>query len=74
MLGEWVFGHWLITRWNDPVATVFWARLPMLLSDAWFWGSFSFSMALASVISGADCSAFALTPPCLSCSRSALWS
>ena len=30
MLGEWVFGHWLITRWNDPVATVFWARLPML--------------------------------------------
>ena len=31
MLGEWVFGHWLITRWNDPIATVFWARMPMLL-------------------------------------------
>jgi hypothetical protein len=31
MLGEWVFGHWLISRWNDPVATVFWARQPMLL-------------------------------------------
>jgi len=30
MLGEWVFGHWLITRWNDPIATVFWARLSML--------------------------------------------
>ena len=30
MLGEWVFGHWLIARWNDPIATVFWARLPML--------------------------------------------
>src|SRR5271165_2267685 len=30
MLGEWVFGHWLITRWNDPIATVFWARQPML--------------------------------------------
>ncbi len=30
-LGEWVFGHWLITRWNDPIATVFWARQPMLL-------------------------------------------
>jgi hypothetical protein len=29
-LGEWVFGHWLITRWNDPIATVFWARVPML--------------------------------------------
>jgi len=30
MLGEWVFGHWLIAQWNDPIATVFWARLPML--------------------------------------------
>jgi len=30
-LGEWVFGHWLIARWNDPIATVFWARQPMLL-------------------------------------------
>ena len=30
-LGEWVFGHWLIMRWNDPYATVWWARLPMLL-------------------------------------------
>ena len=30
-LGEWVFGHWLVTRWNDPYVTMFWARLPMLL-------------------------------------------
>ena len=30
-LGEWVFGHWLIMRWNDPRSTVTWARLPMLL-------------------------------------------
>jgi hypothetical protein len=22
-LSEWIFGHWLITRWNDPIATVF---------------------------------------------------
>jgi hypothetical protein len=29
-LGQWVWGHWLITRWNDPIATVFWARQPML--------------------------------------------
>jgi len=29
-LGEWIFGHWLITRWNDPITTVFWARQPML--------------------------------------------
>jgi 4-amino-4-deoxy-L-arabinose transferase-like glycosyltransferase len=30
-LGEWIFGHWLISRWNDPIATVFWARQPMLV-------------------------------------------
>ncbi len=30
-LGEWVFGHWLIMRWNDPISTVMWARAPMLL-------------------------------------------
>jgi len=30
-LGEWVWGHWLIMRWNDPVSTVMWARVPMLL-------------------------------------------
>jgi hypothetical protein len=27
---EWIFGHWLITRWNEPLQTVFWARQPML--------------------------------------------
>src|SRR4029077_3746783 len=30
-LGEWVFGHWLIMRWNDPYSTVNWVRVPMLL-------------------------------------------
>jgi len=29
-LGEWVFGHWFLMRWNDPQATLFWARIPML--------------------------------------------
>src|SRR5215510_13087591 len=30
-LGQWVFGEWLLERWNDPTATLKWARLPMLL-------------------------------------------
>src|SRR5215469_11861758 len=30
-LGEWVFGEWLMERWNEPKATLAWARLPMLL-------------------------------------------
>jgi hypothetical protein len=29
--GEWVWGHALITQWNDPRATMLWARIPMLL-------------------------------------------
>jgi hypothetical protein len=30
-IGEWVFGHWFLMRWNDPVSTLRWARAPMLL-------------------------------------------
>jgi len=30
-MGQWVFGEWLLTKWNDPVTTLAWARLPMLL-------------------------------------------
>ena len=30
-LGEWVFGHWFLMRWNDPQSTIWWARVPMLL-------------------------------------------
>src|ERR1700690_3664067 len=30
-LGDWVWGHWLIMRWNDPYSTLLWARVPMLL-------------------------------------------
>jgi hypothetical protein len=31
LLGEWVFGHWLLMTWNDPHSTLLLARLPMLL-------------------------------------------
>ena len=30
-VGQWVFGHWLITRWNDPFTVLLWTRIPMLL-------------------------------------------
>jgi dolichyl-phosphate-mannose-protein mannosyltransferase len=30
-LGEWVFGHWFLMRWNDPRSTIRLARFPMLL-------------------------------------------
>jgi hypothetical protein len=31
MLAEWPFGAWIVTQWNDPAATLRWARFPMLL-------------------------------------------
>lgn len=30
-LGEWVFGHWFLMKWNQPHSTLLWARVPMLL-------------------------------------------
>src|SRR6202795_3363379 len=30
-LGEWVFGDWVRTKWNDPVSVLAWARVPMLV-------------------------------------------
>ena len=30
-MGQWVFGEWLLERWNDPKTLLRWARLPMLL-------------------------------------------
>jgi dolichyl-phosphate-mannose-protein mannosyltransferase len=29
-LGQWVFGERILTKWNDPVSTLAWARAPML--------------------------------------------
>ena len=30
-LGQWVWGAWLLEKWNDPKTILTWARLPMLL-------------------------------------------
>ena len=30
-LGQWVFGDWLLTHWNNEAKVLAWARLPMLL-------------------------------------------
>jgi dolichyl-phosphate-mannose--protein O-mannosyl transferase len=30
-LGQWVFGERVLTKWNDPVSTLAWARGPMLV-------------------------------------------
>jgi 4-amino-4-deoxy-L-arabinose transferase-like glycosyltransferase len=30
-MGQWVFGDWVLTHWNDEGTVLVWARLPMLL-------------------------------------------
>src|SRR5690242_7965065 len=30
-LGQWVFGEWLLEKWNNPATVLKWARVPMLL-------------------------------------------
>jgi dolichyl-phosphate-mannose-protein mannosyltransferase len=30
-MGQWVFGEWLLERWNEPKTVLGWARMPMLL-------------------------------------------
>jgi hypothetical protein len=30
-LGEWIFGEYVVTHWNNPESTLAWARFPMLL-------------------------------------------
>jgi len=30
-LGQWVFGEWFLERWNNPLTTLKWARIPMLI-------------------------------------------
>jgi hypothetical protein len=30
-LGQWAFGEWILTKWNDPLSTLAWARAPMLV-------------------------------------------
>ncbi|MGH9513809.1 MAG: ArnT family glycosyltransferase [Terriglobales bacterium] len=31
VMGQWIFGAWVLNHWNDPAKTVAWARFPMLL-------------------------------------------
>lgn len=66
-LGEWVFGHWLITRWNDPYSTMFWARLPMLLLTLLLgYVLFAYGSKLGGHWGGLLClSAYATMPPIL---------
>jgi hypothetical protein len=66
--GQWVFGEWLLTKWNNPVTTLVWARLPMLfltLTLGWF--VYAYARRLAGNWGGLLClSIYVSTPAFLS--------
>ena len=63
-MGQWVFGEWLLTKWNDPVTTLAWARLPMLLLTLVLgWVVFAYARRLGGNWGGLLClSIFVSTP------------
>jgi hypothetical protein len=63
-MGQWVFGEWLLTKWNDPVTTLAWARLPMLLLTLVLgWVVFAYARQLGGNWGGLLClSIFVSTP------------
>lgn len=63
-VGEWIFGEWVLTRWNDPVATLAWARLPMLLLTLGLgWIIYVYARRLGGAWGGVLClSVYASTP------------
>jgi 4-amino-4-deoxy-L-arabinose transferase-like glycosyltransferase len=63
-IGQWVFGEWLLTKWNDPVATLAWARAPMLLlAMVLGWVIYAYAARLGGKSAGLLClAAYATTP------------
>jgi 4-amino-4-deoxy-L-arabinose transferase-like glycosyltransferase len=63
-IGQWVFGHYFIATWNDPISTVWSARVPMLLVTLLLgWVIYVYGKRLATPTGGLLClCAFATMP------------
>jgi hypothetical protein len=63
-LGQWVFGEWLLEKWNEPKATLACARLPMLLLTLVLgWAVFVYARRLGGAWGGLLClSVYVSTP------------
>ncbi len=63
-LGEWSFGHWVISIWNEPWTTLFWARFPMLLLTLLLGCAiFIYAQRLGGMAAGLICLAIYVTAP-----------
>ena len=62
--GQWVFGAWLLNKWNDPLTTLAWARLPMLLlALALGWVLFAYARSLGGNWGGLLCLSIYVSTP-----------
>jgi hypothetical protein len=63
-MGQWIFGDWVIGRWNEPRRTLLWARLPMLLLTILLgWVLFHLGQRLGGNLGGLLCLAVYSTMP-----------
>ncbi len=63
-VGQWIFGDWLLTKWNKPSQTVAWARAPMLLMTlALGWALFIYSRRIGGDWGGLLCLAIYISTP-----------
>lgn len=55
-VGQWIFGQFLLTKWNDPAAILPWARAPMLLLTLLLgWAVFAYARRLGGNWAGLLC-------------------
>ncbi len=55
-VGQWIFGQWLLTKWNDPASILPWARAPMLLLTLMLgWVVFAYARRLGGYWAGLLC-------------------
>lgn len=62
--GEWAFGNWFLTKWNDSSTVLAWGRLPMLLLTlALGWAIFAYGRRLGGDWGGLLCLTVYATAP-----------
>ena len=63
-ISQWVFGQWVLSRWNQPESVLLWARFPMLLLTLLLgWVLFVFGRRLSGDWGGLLCLAAYATMP-----------
>jgi len=63
-LGQWVFGEWLLEKWNEPKMVLAWARFPMLLLTlALGWAVYAYAKRLGGPWGGLLCLSLYVSTP-----------